>query len=164
MIHWGHQVTLLCKLAFHPCEAYGDEEDMDKEPPIQHKGKTKFIQNKHHIKDASTAFCHKFVASKFNIALIQDSWVTKGSIRGLNSTGSMILYAEPKSNNRDCILVCKNINGILLPKFRLPLWSSGQSSWLQIPKSGFYSQHYQIICEVLGLERGQLSLVSYLKK
>jgi hypothetical protein len=40
------------------------------------------------------------------------------------------------------------------------LWSSSQSSWLQIQRSGFDSWRYQIFLEV-GLERGPLSLVSY---
>jgi hypothetical protein len=40
-----------------------------------------------------------------------------------------------------------------------PLWSSGQSSWLQIRRPGFNSRHYQKK-EVVGLERGPLSLVS----
>jgi hypothetical protein len=39
------------------------------------------------------------------------------------------------------------------------LWSSGQSSWLQIRRPGFNSRHYQKK-KVLGLERGPLSLVS----
>jgi hypothetical protein len=43
---------------------------------------------------------------------------------------------------------------------RPPLWSSGQTSWLQIQRSGFYSRRYQILLEVAGLERGPLSLVS----
>jgi hypothetical protein len=38
------------------------------------------------------------------------------------------------------------------------LWSSGQSSWLQIRKPGFDFRHYQK--KVVGLERGSLSLVS----
>jgi hypothetical protein len=41
-----------------------------------------------------------------------------------------------------------------------PLWSSGQSSWLQIQRSRFDSQHYQILWEVVGLEWGPFSLVS----
>jgi hypothetical protein len=41
-----------------------------------------------------------------------------------------------------------------------PLCSSGQSSWLQIQRSGFDYRRYQIIEEVVGLERGSLSLVS----
>jgi hypothetical protein len=49
--------------------------------------------------------------------------------------------------------------------FLPPLWSTGQSSWLQIRRPGFDSRHYQIFCEkkkkqVVGLERGPLSLVS----
>jgi hypothetical protein len=39
-------------------------------------------------------------------------------------------------------------------------WSSGQSSWLQIQRSGMDSRHYQIFWEVVGLERGPLSLAS----
>jgi hypothetical protein len=45
-----------------------------------------------------------------------------------------------------------------------PLWSSGQSSWLQIQKSSFDFQHYQNFREVVGLERGPLSLVSTIEK
>jgi hypothetical protein len=40
----------------------------------------------------------------------------------------------------------------------LPLWSSGQSSWLQIRMPGFDSRHYQK--KVVGLEWCPLSLVS----
>jgi hypothetical protein len=40
-----------------------------------------------------------------------------------------------------------------------PLWSSGQSSWLQIRRPGFDSRHSQKK-KVVGLERGALSLVS----
>jgi hypothetical protein len=41
-----------------------------------------------------------------------------------------------------------------------PLWSSGQTSWLQIQRSGFDSRRCQIFWEVVSLERGPLSLVS----
>jgi hypothetical protein len=43
---------------------------------------------------------------------------------------------------------------------RPPPWSSGQSSWLLIQRSRFDSRRYQIFCEVVGLERGPLRLVS----
>jgi hypothetical protein len=42
---------------------------------------------------------------------------------------------------------------------RPPLWSSGQSSWLQIRRPGFDSRHYKKK-KVVVLERGPLSLVS----
>jgi hypothetical protein len=43
---------------------------------------------------------------------------------------------------------------------RPPLWSSDQSSWLQIQGSEFDSRRYQIFSEAVGLERGPLSLLS----
>jgi hypothetical protein len=49
---------------------------------------------------------------------------------------------------------------VLLP----PLWSSGQSSWLQIQRSWFDSRRYQIYWEVVGLERGPLRLVSTIEE
>jgi hypothetical protein len=42
--------------------------------------------------------------------------------------------------------------------------SSGQSSWLQIQRSGFDSRRYQIFWEVVGLERDPLSLVSTIEE
>jgi hypothetical protein len=47
---------------------------------------------------------------------------------------------------------------------RPPLWSSVQSSWLQIRWSGFDFRRYQIFWEVVGLERGPLSLVSTIEE
>jgi hypothetical protein len=38
------------------------------------------------------------------------------------------------------------------------------SSWLQIQRSGIDSRRYQIFWEVLGLERGPLSLVSTIEE
>jgi hypothetical protein len=48
--------------------------------------------------------------------------------------------------------------------FQLPLWSSGQSSWLQIQRLGFDSRRYQIFWEVVNLERGPLSLMSTIEE
>jgi hypothetical protein len=45
-----------------------------------------------------------------------------------------------------------------MSNWRPPLWSSGQSSWLQIRRLGFDSRHYQK--KVVGLELGPLNLVS----
>jgi hypothetical protein len=47
---------------------------------------------------------------------------------------------------------------------RPPLWSSGQSFSLQIQRSGFDSRHYQIFWEIVGPERGLLSLVSTIEE
>jgi hypothetical protein len=48
---------------------------------------------------------------------------------------------------------------ILYVIFWQPLWSSRQSSWLQIQRSGFDSRRYHNVW-VVGLEWGPLSLVS----
>jgi hypothetical protein len=45
-----------------------------------------------------------------------------------------------------------------------PLWPSCQSSWLRIQRSGFDSRRYQIFWDVVGLERGPLSLVSTIEE
>jgi hypothetical protein len=66
-------------------------------------------------------------------------------------------------HNRDVLCFLWGTNWMYLcyvNESRPPLWSSGQSSWLQIQMSGFDSGRYQIFWEVMGLERGQLSLVS----
>jgi hypothetical protein len=47
---------------------------------------------------------------------------------------------------------------------RPPLWSSGQSSWLQIQRSGLDSRRYQIFWEVVSQERAPLSLVSTIEE
>jgi hypothetical protein len=49
--------------------------------------------------------------------------------------------------------------------FRRPLlWSRVPSSWLQIQSPGFDSRRYQNFCEVAGLERSPLSLVSTIEE
>jgi hypothetical protein len=68
-------------------------------------------------------------------------------------------------------------NGMLQPgrsRVRVPMrwiffsiylpWYSGQSSWLQIQRSGFDSLRYQISWEVVSLERDSLSLVSTIEE
>jgi hypothetical protein len=60
-----------------------------------------------------------------------------------------------------CFLWCTNwIYIYYVEESRPPLWSSGQSSWLQIQRYRFDFQLYQSFWEVVGLERGPLSLVS----
>jgi hypothetical protein len=45
-----------------------------------------------------------------------------------------------------------------------PLWPNGQSSWPQIQRSGFDSWRYQILWEVVGVERGPLNLVNTIEE
>jgi hypothetical protein len=45
-----------------------------------------------------------------------------------------------------------------------PLWSSGQSSWLQVQRSVFDFRRYQIFWEVIGLERDPLILMGTIEE
>jgi hypothetical protein len=66
-------------------------------------------------------------------------------------------------HNRDVLCFLWGTNWIYIcyvEESRPPLWSSGQSSWLQIQCSRFDSRRCQIFWEVMGLDRGLLSLVS----
>jgi hypothetical protein len=61
--------------------------------------------------------------------------------------------------NFSLLLLCGCFKGVHLLHYS-PLWSTGQSSWLHIQRSGLKSRLYQIFWEVVGLERGPFSLVS----
>jgi hypothetical protein len=76
---------------------------------------------------------------------VQSSWLQKGD-------ALCFLWGT------DWIYIC------YVEESRPPLWSSGQSSWLQIQRSRFYSRRYQIFWEVVGLERGPLSVVSTIEE
>jgi hypothetical protein len=52
----------------------------------------------------------------------------------------------------------------LLQNVRSLLWSNGQSSWLQMQRSGLDSRRYQIFWEAGGLELDSLSVVSAAEK
>jgi hypothetical protein len=71
---------------------------------------------------------------------------------------------------RLCLLISHSLSFsfqdcILLPNFNHALlWSSGQSSWLQIHRSGFDSRRYHIFWEVVGLEPGPLSLLRIIEE
>jgi hypothetical protein len=74
-------------------------------------------------------------------------------------------YRNGIVSRQDCGLTRITVSYFLSYVHSLPsLWSSGQSSWLQIRRSGFGSRRYQIFWEVVGLERGPLSLVSTIEE
>jgi hypothetical protein len=66
----------------------------------------------------------------------------------------------PTPGHTDWLTVGHNFNSTQ----GLPLWSSGESSWLQIQRSGFDFRYYQIFWEVVGLDRGLLSLVTTIEE
>jgi hypothetical protein len=70
----------------------------------------------------------------------------------------------PRRANPNFYIILLNLLHFTDLTTRPPLWSSGQSSWLQIQRSGFNFRRYQIFWEIVGLERGPLSLVSTTEK
>jgi hypothetical protein len=65
--------------------------------------------------------------------------------------------------NKTSFQIISNLSSIF--SFNWPsLWSNGQSSWLQIQRSGLDSWRYQIFWEVVSLERGPLSLSSTIEE
>jgi hypothetical protein len=58
-------------------------------------------------------------------------------------------YREYFRYNLTACIILKMFWGMKRP----PLWSNGQSSWLQIQRPGFDSRRYKIFWEVVGLEQ-----------
>jgi hypothetical protein len=76
-------------------------------------------------------------------------WRLQETKKGQNNTASSFVYHGV------------NTWGLHSCGYERPsLWSSGQSSWLQIQRSKFDSRRYHIVWEVVGLERCPLSLMS----
>jgi hypothetical protein len=92
--------------------------------------------------------------------LHRHQWIVPEYIRTLDSTGLEGLIVKNQSSEKFKIYFDLTSYQKRCHCTWPPLWSSGQSSWLQIQRSGFDSQRYQIFWKVLGLERGPLSLVS----
>jgi hypothetical protein len=81
----------------------------------------------------------------------------------LNSSGSLFMAVRTK------IKIFSPGHNVVILRFveKLPwspIWSTDQSSWLQIQRFGFDSRRCQIFWEVMGLERGPLSLVSAIEE
>jgi hypothetical protein len=96
----------------------------------------------------------------------------RGRARPVRKADNLTAICEPifqgiwDSQHQNPYRPPRSVTGIALHFFTFffpsswpPLWSSGQSSLLQIRRPGFDSRHYQKK-NVVGLERGQLSLVS----
>jgi hypothetical protein len=76
-----------------------------------------------------------------SLYLAQWQWVCMAHVNALH------VYSCMSSQTHDIIKVgCCFIGNVLVICFRngLPLWSSGQSSWLQTQRPGFDSRQYQM--------------------
>jgi hypothetical protein len=155
-----------------------------KTPPLWSSGQSSWLQN-------GDVLCFLWGTNWIYICYVeesrpplwnsgQSSWLQIGDVLCfLWGTNWMYICFIEKKVDRLCCLVVR-VPGYITGMFcflwgtnwiyvcyvkesRPPLSSSGQSSRLQIQKSGFDSRRYQIFWEVVGLERGPLSLVSTIK-
>jgi hypothetical protein len=79
---------------------------------------------------------------------------------------TIVVFTLIYHRHKRIALTCwaRNVFSVKYEQIWQHLWSSGKSSWLQVQRSGFDSRYYQIFWEVVGLERGPLSLVNTIEE
>ena len=78
----------------------------------------KFLQiNLHHAKGSSGLLCRRFINEGLNIALIQEPWVNKNKIRGLNIPACKLFYCDGQDFPRAAIMVSKRTDCYPLTEF-----------------------------------------------
>jgi hypothetical protein len=88
----------------------------------------------------------------------------RASLNVIINTKIELDYQEPQPVTLLTPVYFRNHFKITICTFRPPLWSSGQNSWLHIHRSGIDPRLYKFLREVMGLERGPLSLVSTIEE
>jgi splicing factor 45 len=61
--------------------------------------------------------CQQLAEGNADVALIQETLLHKGQIRGLTNTGGTVYSAVPENNARSCIYVRSHINALPLLEF-----------------------------------------------
>lgn len=78
----------------------------------------KVIQvNLHHSRAASASLTKTFTLGKFDLALIQEPWISKGRVAGLADAKGRLIYCKQSHNARTCILVKRGIQCFPLVEF-----------------------------------------------
>ena len=76
----------------------------------------KFTQiNLQHCKEAAAVLCSRLCSLHTGVALVQEPWVFKGRVRGLNFPGGSICYHLDSPRPRACIAVTRAISFTPLP-------------------------------------------------
>jgi hypothetical protein len=128
----------------------------------QHWTEIRFIKYIYH-----QTFCdHQRIQEKLWLLYFKNSWPPRNFSKLIKMIPSLrIIFTVIVASASGCSkrsppwgLPILNLHTITVS--RPPLWSTGQSSWLQIQRSGFCSRRYRIFWELVDLERGPLSLVS----
>jgi hypothetical protein len=117
----------------------------ESKPPLWSSGQSSWLQN-------GDVLCFLWGTNWIYIRYVEESRLSLWSI-GQSSwlqNGDVLCFLW----GTNWIYIC------YVEESRPPLWSSCQNSWLQILRSWFDSRRYHIFWEVVGLERGPLSLLS----
>ncbi|MGR0243403.1 hypothetical protein ACUWC2_28290 [Klebsiella pneumoniae] len=81
------------------------------------KSNNKIVQvNLHHAKGASSVLCERFTKNNFKVAMIQEPWINKGKVAGLNIEVSKLIYHNLSIRPRTAILI-KDLNFCPLTEF-----------------------------------------------
>ncbi|PNF38780.1 hypothetical protein B7P43_G12820 [Cryptotermes secundus] len=70
--------------------------------------------NLHDSNAATAALCQQLAEGKADIALIQEPWLYKGRIRGLNNTRGTVFSIIPSNNARSCVYTRNHVNALPL--------------------------------------------------
>lgn len=90
--------------------------------------KLKVLQiNLQHCIAASAALLKQIVDGKVEVALVQEPYLNKGKVSGLNSATTRVFAIQNQGGCRSCIVCRKEIDAILLPQF-----SSGDTTTIKI--------------------------------
>jgi len=83
--------------------------------------KLRYVQiNLQHCRNACDSLLTLMIQNKIDIALIQEPWIDKARVKGLNHKDFTLIYKIPLEETgkpRSCILVSKNLNAFLLSDY-----------------------------------------------
>ena len=76
-----------------------------------------FVQiNLQHNKAASALLCKQLAEMQYSVILIQEPWINKNRILGLNSKGSTLYRGSSQDHPRTCVIT-KGLQAYCLPQF-----------------------------------------------
>jgi hypothetical protein len=73
--------------------------------------------NLQHSRAASDALCRILASGRIDVALIQEPWLVKGRVAGLEEAEDKLIYDLQSRNARSCIFVINGQNALTLPDF-----------------------------------------------
>ena len=73
--------------------------------------------NLHHATAASAVIASRFLSDNLGILLIQEPWVFRGEVRGLNTKASKVIWDLSSERPRSCVVVRNDIDFFCISEF-----------------------------------------------